>query len=162
MVQDEFNHYEKAIANTGIKISIKAAGLTLDLISKAFKSYISHKNNIGRLPIKKLVASDKSLEQIELEKSALRPFAKYSKKCGVSYSLLKDGRTTPPTWNIFIKGKDRELVNKFVNDFVKDWESGKFDKTSILEKLHKFRSQVKKQRQVKKEKIRNPEVERGR
>lgn len=152
MLQDEFHKNEVEISKKGVQITFKIAKLTLQKLVDILKSYLENQN---KQSVKKLIKSGNSLEQINIAKSIeLKAFAKYAKKCGIYYSVLR--------WSLMFKEKDRELINKFIKDFVNDWEKGKFkEKTSISEKLRKFRAQVKK-RESRRDKVKFHRQEKGR
>ena len=124
------------------------------------KWYLENRN---KQSVKNLIKSGNSLEQVNIaNRVELKVFAKYAKKSGIHYSILRDKTTEPPTWNLMFKGKDRELIYKFIKDFVNDWEKGKFkEKTSISENLRKFRAQVKK-RESRRDKVKFHKQEKGR
>ncbi len=60
-------------------------------------------------------------DQVEFEKMGndnMKDFRKYARKYGVSYSMEKDKSSTPPTYMIFFKAKDGNLIRKAMNSFV--------------------------------------------
>lgn len=154
MIQDELNQNQLKIGKNGILLTLKVSKLTLEVLSKAIKNFIHNKRFTGEQSIKNLISSDRKLESIDLQ-TDLKPFTNCAKKAGINYSVLKDKKTNPPTYNVFFEGKDKAVIEKFMEGYVQDWQSGKVrtsEKTSIHEKLNKFREKIKKQA-VNKDKI---------
>lgn len=163
IMQDELSKQQIEAGKKGIQLSVQAGKFTLKVLAKAIGNYVDYKFFTGEQSIKNLIKSGKSLESIDLMDAGLKPFTDYAKKAGIDYSVLKDGQTNPPTWNIFFKGKDKAIIEKFMEQFTKDWQDGKVnvkEKTSILEKLNKFRKDIKK-RDADKDKIKHRKQERA-
>ena len=75
----------------------------------------------------------------------LRDFKRCANKYGVDFAIVKDKTNNPPVHTVFFKARDAdaiELVLKDYGDIL--MKKGKItDKASVLEKLHKYKEQVK-------------------
>lgn len=95
-------------------------------------------NQPKRIKMKTLVKEGAQVSSIELKDDNIRAFEKIAKKHGIRYAIKKDKSTDPPTYLIFFKGKDAEVINHALREFTKKQLNRK-DKTPVIsERLKKY------------------------
>ena len=123
------------------------------------KAATEHKEPFGKMvKVKDLRKDGSQIEFVDMGQDELKDFRRYARKYGVSYSMEKNKASDPPTYLIYFKAKDSNLITKaissYVSDKLKDVDVNKEE--GIASKLEaakeKAASQVKKVRN--KEKVR--------
>ncbi len=110
-----------------------------------------HKELLGKMvKIKDLRKDGSQIEFVDMGEDELKDFRKYARKYGVSYSMEKNNESDPPTYLIYFKAKDSQLITKAISSYVSDKykDSEKDKELGIVDKLdiakEKATSQVNK------------------
>ena len=112
----------------------------------AAKSPKSHDMFIGsKMSLKAIHKGNEEIKVLDIKTDGVRDFEKYARKYGVKYAIERDKATNPPTYYIFFKAKDAEVINCALNHFVKDQMERAEKKVGIKEILAKCLEQVKQQ-----------------
>ena len=145
---DEINEKTASLGTrTGkqtVVIALKASKLTVNAIVKAIQQ--RHKDPLkhGKQSMKQLVKHDTALSSIPITNENLRSFDRIAKKYNIDYHIDKDKSTTPPTFYMYFKGKDVEVVEKALKEYAAKMMKQK-SKQSIRQKLKKAKDKIKKQ-----------------
>lgn len=145
---DEINEKTASLGvRTGkqtVVIALKASKLTVNAIVKAIQQ--RHKDPLkhGKQTMKQLVKHDAALSHIPITNENLRSFDRIAKKYNIDYHIDKDKSTTPPTFYMYFKGKDVEVVEKALKEYAAKMLKQK-EKPSIRQKLKKAKDKIKKQ-----------------
>lgn len=118
-------------------------------------------NQAKKVKVKTLVKEGAGVSSVEIKDEKIRQFEKLARKNGVRYAIKKDKSTTPPTYIIFFKAKDGEVIDRTMKEFLKR-NISKDDKEKepvIASKLKKFKAVVA-EAATKISKIKNKQQER--
>ena len=161
-MQDEVNTKVVAIAIKGGKITAevlkKALAKFIEEIEKAEKQASQPKTSRGKQSIKHLVQQNAAISNIEVTDGNIKSFERVSKKYRLDFALKKDSSTKPPTYYVFFKGQDTEMMNLAFKKYL-GVQMNKKDKPSIMEKLMHFKDAVSKGKN--RERAREQQKDRG-
>lgn len=145
---DEIN---EKIASSGtraatktIVIAFRTTKLTAKNILNAIRQRQKNPLKHGRQTMKELVRHDKALSSIPITNENLRSFDHIAKKYGIDYHIDKDKSTAPPTFYMYFKGQDVEVVEKALKEFTAKKLKQK-EKPSVHQKLNKAKDKAKNQ-----------------
>lgn len=150
------------ITEQSVGFVIRAGKLTLRLIARAAAAYLRHRARkkhekkiekmnkqpeiAKKMKVKELVQSGQGVSTIELRDEGIRKFERLCKKNGVSYAIQADKSTTPPTYTVFFKAKNVDVIDSMLKQFTKkQLEKGEKKKREpvIKPKLEKYKAKVK-------------------
>ncbi len=116
-MQEQVN--EKTIA-----FQVNAAKLTANELKKLIALYLRHQNqkkmnkkgiksvkSLGKTTLEKLSKKYDGLKNIEITEKNIKDFEKVAKKYNLEYALKKDVQSNPPTYFVFFKGKDLDVID---------------------------------------------------
>jgi len=150
-LQEQVN--EKTIA-----LQVSAAKFTARELRHLMAVYLRHrKDKKQRKPLKiketkkdgKMTLEDLSkkhdgLKSIEISEKNIKDFEKTAKKYNLEYALKKDIKTDPPTYFVFFKGKDLDVIDFAFREYLKEsMEKAKENKPSIRKALKKMLDKAK-------------------
>lgn len=117
-MQERVNEETKAIIIKAVKLTTPKFKDALKILLK--KSYETGKRAaIGeRTSLKKLGINDQSLKNIEITDGNIKSFEKTAKKYHMKYALKKDVKTNPPTYYVFFKAKDLDVMDLAFKDYL--------------------------------------------
>ena len=73
----------------------------------------------------------------------MKDFLKIARKYGVDFAIVKDKNQDPPIYTVFFKAKDTDAITRILQDYsAKQVKKASVEKTSVLEKLKKFKEIV--------------------
>jgi hypothetical protein len=108
----------------------------------------------GKMTVKELAAKDKGMQSIEVNDSSIGSFNRVARKYGIDFAPFKvKGKDR---YMVFFKAPDADAMTAAFTEYTQK-QVKKASRTSILQKLELFKSQIK---QPSKEKIRHKEPER--
>jgi hypothetical protein len=124
-MQEQVN--EKTIA-----LQVKATKLTATELKKVIAMYLRYRKqkrllNKGNTPknsgkkttLEKLTKKYDGLKSIEITENNIKDFEKVAKKFNLEYALKKDVTTSPPTFFVFFKGKDLDIIDFSFKEYLK-------------------------------------------
>ncbi len=124
-----------------------------------------HRNDPKKVKVKDLVKDGSGVSTIEIKDEKIRQFEKLARHNGVRYAIKKDKSTMPPTYIVFFRAKDAEMIQRTMKEFLKKNVKGpekaaeKAVEPIIHSKLAKF-TELAKECAEKISKIRNKDLER--
>lgn len=147
---------DREIANKSVNIAIKMLKPELDQLMKGLREAVQAPvkaagkaavNKIhpttGKQSVKTLIRQGQGVSSIPLADEGLKDFQKISKKYGVDFAVVKDKEASPPVYTVFFKAKDTDAIIRILQDYsAKQVKKPSADKTSVLEKLKKFKEIV--------------------
>lgn len=89
---------------------------------KLEKRYDTSKQKINqprKIRVKELVKEGSGVSSVEIKDEKIRQFEKLARRNGVRYAIKKDKSTTPPTYIVFFKAKDGEVIDRTMQEFLK-------------------------------------------
>lgn len=99
-----------------------------------------------KVKVKDLVQSGQGVASIELHDEGIKPFERMCKKNGVTYAITKDDSTKPPTYTVFFKAKNADIIDYTLKQFTKKHlEKGEEKKKEpvIRKKLDQYKKKIK-------------------
>lgn len=148
-----------------IALSVKTARVTADVLKNMLRKYLSGqkqkgKNSykVGKQSYKELKSQGSGLSNIEITDGNIKSFERVAKKYRLDFALKKDSSTKPPTYYVFFKGQDTEMMNLAFKKYL-GVQMNKKDKPSIMKKLMHFKDAVSKGKN--RERAREQQKDRG-
>lgn len=74
----------------------------------------------GKTTLEKLTKKYDGLKSIEITENNIKDFEKTAKKYKLEYALKKDDKTSPPTYFVFFKGRDLDVIDFAFREYLKD------------------------------------------
>ena len=162
-MQEQVN--EKTIA-----FQVNAAKLTANELKKLIALYLRHQNQkkmnkkgiksvkpLGKTTLEKLSKKYDGLKNIEITEKNIKDFEKVAKKYNLEYALKKDVQSNPPTYFVFFKGKDLDVIDFAFKEYLKSsLEKTKDVKPSLKAALKEM---VEKAKKLNKDKAKKPQKE---
>ena len=115
-MQDEVNTKVVAIMIKGGKISAEVLKKALDKfvqeIEKAQKQMQQPKTYRGKQSIKHLMSQNAAISNIEVTDGNIKSFERTASKYGLDFALKKDVSVEPPSYLVFFKGRDVDVIWK--------------------------------------------------
>lgn len=147
---------DREIANKSVNIAIKMLKPELDQLMKGLREAVQAPvkaagkaavNKIhpttGKQSVKTLIRQGQGVSSIPLADEGLKDFQKIAKKYGVDFAVVKDKEASPPVYTVFFKAKDTDAITRILQDYsAKQVKKPSVEKTSVLEKLKKFKEIV--------------------
>ena len=160
-MQDEVNTKVVAIMIKGGKISAEVLKKALDKfvqeIEKAQKQMQQPKTYRGKQSIKHLMSQNAAISNIEVTDGNIKSFERTASKYGLDFALKKDVSVEPPSYLVFFKGRDVDVMTAAFKEFSAKTVKQK-EQPSIRHKLDQEKAQSKAQH---KEKVKVKTKDRG-
>lgn len=131
---------------TGVVFVIQAPLLTAEKVMKVTGRLLKNpkysKQNVSIAELEK--NSDVKKVESALEKDVMKHFDNACKKYGVTYTAVMNKKGKTPTYYVFFKGKETEVIEQCMKEAYKEYMEGrKRPRISIRAKLDFFRKQVR-------------------
>ena len=156
---------QEEVTQKTIALSVKTARVTADVLKNMLRKYLSGQKQKGKNPYKVGKQSYKELKSQVLVYPILKsqmeissPLSVWTKKYRLDFALKKDSSTKPPTYYVFFKGQDTEMMNLAFKKYL-GVQMNKKDKPSIMKKLMHFKDAVSKGKN--RERAREQQKDRG-
>ena len=156
---------QEELEQKSVAISIKAGKLTANLLKKAVekalaemeKSQKNPKIYKGKQSVKHLVRQGAGVSNIEITDGNIKSFERTASKYGLDFALKKDVSVEPPSYLVFFKGRDVDVMTAAFKEFSAKTVKQK-EQPSIRHKLDQEKAQSKAQH---KEKVKVKTKDRG-
>ena len=109
---------QEEVTQKTIALSVKTARVTADVLKNMLRKYLSGQKQKGKNPYKvgkqsykELKSQGSGLSNIEITDGNIKSFERVAKKYRLDFALKKDSSTKPPTYYVFFKGQDTEMMN---------------------------------------------------
>lgn len=154
---------QQEVEERTVGLAVQSTKMSANLFMRAIQHYLrkveTHKNsNISqsskKVNVKDIIKDGAGVSNVEIQDNSIKQFERLAKKNGVRYAIKKDKSTTPPTFYIFFKSKDAEMIEYTMRQFTKK-QLNKGKEPVIKQKLQHFKEVVASQ--VTQNKIRNKE-----
>lgn len=110
-----------------------------------------------KVSLKELSKKYDGLKSIEINENNIKGFERTAKKYGIEYALKKDKTTEPPTYIVFFKGKDTDILDTAFKEFIGN-EMDKHQRPSLKKALVKMKELAV---LVNKDKVKNKHQEKS-
>lgn len=143
-MQEEVNH--KTIA-----FSINTTKMTAKTLKKAIFLFIKvggfavkkqrQRSHKGKQSMKKLMKQNTGLSNVEITDDNIGSFKRIAKKYGIDFSLKKDKTAEQPTFLVYFKARDADVMTQAFKEYTKKQVKAK-EKPSVLAKLQERQKNV--------------------
>lgn len=141
--------------------------MTASILKELIKLYLRdrerQKMNKGqdikkkKISLKELSKKYDGLKSIEINENNIKGFEKTARKYSIEYALKKDKTTEPPTYIVFFKGKDTDVLDTAFKEFIGN-EMDKDKRTSLKQALIKMKELAG---LINKDKVKNKQQEKS-
>lgn len=145
-----FFYYQSVLRSIRIRIETLEDETYMDNAKNPYK--------VGKQSYKELKSQGSGLSNIEITDGNIKSFERVAKKYRLDFALKKDSSTKPPTYYVFFKGQDTEMMNLAFKKYL-GVRMNKKDKPSIMKKLMHFKDAVSKGKN--RERAREQQKDRG-
>ena len=172
---------QEEVTQKTIALSVKTARVTADVLKNMLRKALAKmeqekkqqgqktnqkqlqkekedKTYKGKQSLDKLMKQNVQLSNIEITDGNIKSFERVAKKYRLDFALKKDSSTKPPTYYVFFKGQDTEMMNLAFKKYL-GVQMNKKDKPSIMKKLMHFKDAVSKGKN--RERAREQQKDRG-
>lgn len=156
---------QEEVTEKSIAFVAKNNKMTLSVLKILISAYLKEKErqkiskgqNIKRkkVSLKELSKKYDGLKSIEINENNIKGFEKSAKKYAIEYALIKDKTTDPPTYIVFFKGKDTDILDTTFREFVGN-EIDRDKRPSLKQALKKMKEISK---SINKDKVKNKHQE---
>lgn len=142
------------VADKSVHLAVQTGKLTARVLYRALekkihemktqKAMAKNKPAHGKQSVKELIGQGQGVASMPISEE-IRAFKRSANKYGVDFAIVKDKEKSPPVYTVFFKAKDVDAIELVLRDYSKKlFKKGKIaDKDSVLEKLNKYKEQVK-------------------
>ena len=153
---------QEEVTQKTIALVFKSSRLTSDVLKKAMKMYLEHRKagkqaTHGKISVKDLVGQGMGASSIEVTDNNIKSFERTASKYGLDFALKKDVSVEPPSYLVFFKGRDVDVMTAAFKEFSAKTVKQK-EQPSIRHKLDQEKAQSKAQH---KEKVKVKTKDRG-
>ena len=153
---------QEEVTQKTIALVFKSSRLTADVLKKAMKMYLEHRKagkqaTHGKMSVKDLVGQGMGASSIEVTDNNIKSFERTASKYGLDFALKKDVSVEPPSYLVFFKGRDVDVMTAAFKEFSAKTVKQK-EQPSIRHKLDHEKAQSKAQH---KEKVKVKTKDRG-
>ena len=155
-----FKYIIKPALRFVVTYTVKPTGKMLANALKGVLKYPINKLNPehGKMSVKKLIRKDQGAQSMDIDGMGLGDFKRIANKYGVDFAIVKSTEQKPPKYSVFFKARDADAINAVVNEYTaKQLRISREGRTSILEKLRKFKDIVAQMPKKVVEKLKEPE-----
>ena len=162
---------QEEVTQKTVTFCIRTTKVTADLLKKVLAAYLRHQKQKsvekkakknqpkqGKVTVKELAKQNAGMVNIEITNKNIKSFERVAKKYRLDFALKKDSSTKPPTYYVFFKGQDTEMMNLAFKKYL-GVQMNKKDKPSIMKKLMHFKDAVSKGKN--RERAREQQKDRG-
>lgn len=152
---------QEEVEHKTVNLAIQTAKVTLKTLIKGLSAWQAGNNKKerdknthdakinGKQTVKQLIGQDKGVSGIDIADGGIREFERIAKKYGVDFAIVKDKSSDKPRYTVFFKARDKEAIDRILNEYGKRMdkkasrkEKGREIRASILQKLKKFKEIV--------------------
>ena len=153
---------QEEVTQKTIALVIKTAKLDANVLKAAMWMYLNHRRQKaqkthGKTSVKKLVGEGTGVSSIEVTDGNIKSFERTASKYGLDFALKKDVSVEPPSYLVFFKGRDVDVMTAAFKEFSAKTVKQK-EQPSIRHKLDQEKAQSKAQH---KEKVKVKTKDRG-
>ena len=153
---------QEEVTQKTIALVIKTAKLDANVLKAAMRMYLNHsrqkaQKTHGKTSVKKLVGEGVGVSSIEVTDGNIKSFERTASKYGLDFALKKDVSVEPPSYLVFFKGRDVDVMTAAFKEFSAKTVKQK-EQPSIRHKLDQEKAQSKAQH---KEKVKVKTKDRG-
>lgn len=121
--------------------------MTANVLKSAISKYLAYRKEkarqgpvkpCGKQSVKQLVGQDQGVTNIEITDKNIKGFERIARKYGVDFALKKDKAGEIPKYLVFFKARDADALTAAFKEYTAKTDRKK-ERTSVLQKLHKFK-----------------------
>lgn len=130
-MQEEIEHKTVNFAISTTKLSARTLLRGTQFFLRQYDKYASQ----GKQSMKRLMQQNRGVTNVEIQKTGIKDFDRYAKRCHIDYAIQKDLSCTPPRYMIYFKAQDTDALSAAF----KEYSASVLDKSkrpSVLAKLH--------------------------
>ena len=145
---------QEEVENRTVNFAVRSTKVTAKGLYKLVRAYIRHKKRKaaekkltpeqGEKSVKELIGQGQGVSSMPIGED-LREFKRCANRYGVDFAIVKDKSNNPPVHTVFFKARDADAIELVLKDYgdilMKKGKTA--DRASVLEKLNKYKEQVK-------------------
>ncbi|MBF2599138.1 PcfB family protein [Listeria seeligeri] len=143
-MQEEINHKTIALSINTTKMSARTLKKALQVFMKGSGVVIrkqKQRSHSGKQTIKKLMKQNTGLANVEITDENIGSFKRVAKKYGIDFALKKDKTAEQPTFLVYFKGRDVDVMTQAFKEYTQKQTRSK-EKPSILAKLEEQKQNI--------------------
>lgn len=158
---------QEEVTDKSIAFVTNNTKMTASILKTLITSYLREKENEKiskgqvetrkKISLKELSKKYDGLKSIEINENNIKGFEKTAKKYGIEYALKRDKITEPPTYIVFFKGKDTDILDTAFKEFIGN-EMDKDKRPSLKQALIKMKELAG---LINKDKVKNKQQEKS-
>ena len=157
---------QEEVENRSVTLAISATKLSARVLKSAIAKLLAEwqksrdapaKLPHGKQTVKELVGQNQGVSNIEVTDGNIKSFERTASKYGLDFALKKDVSVEPPSYLVFFKGRDVDVMTAAFKEFSAKTVKQK-EQPSIRHKLDQEKAQSKAQH---KEKVKVKTKDRG-
>ena len=157
---------QEEVENRSVTLAISATKLSARVLKSAIAKLLAEwqksrdapaKIHHGKQTVKELVGQNQGVSNIEVTDGNIKSFERTASKYGLDFALKKDVSVEPPSYLVFFKGRDVDVMTAAFKEFSAKTVMQK-EQPSIRHKLDQEKAQSKAQH---KEKVKVKTKDRG-
>ena len=161
---------QEEVTQKTVSLVVQGTKMSGHLFSHAVSKYLQYrkekrrdtkynqKSPVKKVKVRELVREGAGVSSIAIQDEAIKKFERIARRNGVTYAIKKDKTTYPPTYYIFFRARDADVIETTLKEFTRK-QLMKGRTPVIAEKLKKFKEfarqmEEKRGKLKKKEKVR--------
>ncbi|MDR1736988.1 MAG: PcfB family protein, partial [Oscillospiraceae bacterium] len=134
-------------------LTAKSLKLTKAIFMKMLEKYIQRVRNVkangiaepgGIQSVKSLMSDGKEVNTIDIADEGIKRFNRTARKYGVTYAVECNKAEDPPTWSVFFRAKDVDVLTAAFKDYLAAEAKAKTkEKPSVKARLAEKKAQIK-------------------
>lgn len=136
----------KAVFRKAIQIDAKGLSLLIRLMKTAPKKVMEKLNEPGKeMSVKELLKKGEGTQSIDISDIGIGDFKPIARRYGMDFAIVKSRYLDPPKYTVFLKAKDVDTVETFMNEYsAKCMRQKKEEKTEIEKERPSLLAMLKK------------------
>jgi len=158
---------QEEVTDKSIAFVSRNSKMTASILKELIKLYLrdrekqkiskGHDIKKKKVSLKELSKKYDGLKSIEINENNIKGFEKIARKYSIEYALKKDKTTEPPTYIVFFKGKDTDVLDTAFKEFIGN-EMDKDKRPSLKQALTKMKELAG---LINKDKVKNKQQEKS-
>lgn len=145
---------QEEVESRTVTLAVNTTKMTANVLKQAISKYLAHCKEkkaekaregpvkpCGKQSVKQLVGQNQGVSNIEITDKNIKDFERIARKYGVDFALKKDKTGEIPKYLVFFKARDGDALTAAFKEYTAKTERKK-EKTSVIQKLRKFKEQA--------------------
>ena len=146
---------QEEVEGKAVTLLVSGARLSARVLKEAISRYLqaqkgqfrklktSGVEKKGRQSVKSLMKQGQGVVPMEVKGGGIRQLERIARKYGIDYSIKKCRGTEKPTYQIYFKSKDKDMMTQAFEEFAGKKVKAASRKASVIAKLNHFKESLK-------------------